>query len=171
MTPGDRTLGFADDAAKRFAYENRTWAELPLWQRRFYLWLVLTFVLVDPLARVLLQVLGLSESASSALGAVVSLLILTPFGLASWREAKERKAAGLVPPAPEITHRILTGWIVTAILLWILYGFLVSSQGFVLPVLPLVVSFFAALRWTQRRSQKERFAPEDPAVPARPDPD
>lgn len=144
----------ADDAEKRFAYENRTWAELPLRLRRFYLWLVLVFILVDPLARVLLRALGLSEPVSSTLGLVLSLLILTPFGLAARREARERKEGGLVPRVPEVTHRAVTGWMVAAILLWILYGFLVVSQGFVLPVLPLLVSFFAALRWTQSRPQR-----------------
>ena len=144
----------ADDPAKRFAYENRTWAELPLRQRKFYLWLVLAFLLVDPLVRILLQVLGLSEAAASILGAVLCLFMVSPFALAAWREARERKAAGLVPPFPPVSRRTVTGWSAAAILLWVLYAFLLASQGFVLPVLPLIVSFFAAQRWTQRRSRE-----------------
>lgn len=143
-----------DDSAKRFAHDNRTWAELPRRQRRFYLWLVLTFVLVDPLARIMFELLGLSESIASVLGVVLSVFILSPFAWGAWLEAKQRKMAGLTPPLPPVTRRTLTGWVVTAVLLWVLYAFLVASQGFVLPVLPIAVSFLAARRWIQRWSQK-----------------
>ena len=142
------------DCANRFAHDNRTWAELPRRQRRFYLWLVLTFVLVDPLARIIFELLGLSESLASVLGVVLSVVIVSPFAWAAWREAKQRKMAGLTPPLSPVTRRTLTGWIGTAILLWVLYAILVASQGFVLPVLPIAVSFLAARRWIQRRSQK-----------------
>ncbi len=140
----------ADDAAKRFAYENRTWAELPPRQRRFYVWLLLSFVLVAPLARILLQIMGLTESASSILSVALSLIVLAPFGVAARREAKERKAAGLVPPHPPVTRRTLTAWLVAAVSLWVLYAFLFAYRGFLIPALPVVVSCIAALRWTQR---------------------
>lgn len=142
-----------DDSAKRDAYRNRTWAELPPRQTRFYLWIVLTAVLVAPIARILLQVLGLSDSAASILGLVLSLLILVPLGLAALREARERKKAGLKPPVFPVTTRALTAWIVSALVLWILYAFLVVSQGFVLPVIPIIVSVVVVRRWTQWRSQ------------------
>lgn len=143
----------ADEAAKRHAYRNRTWAELPPRQTRFYLWIVLTAVLVAPIARILLQVLGLSDSAASILGLALSLLILVPLGLAALREVRERKKAGLAPPVFSVTTRALTAWIISTFVLWILFAFLVVPQGFALPVIPVIVSVVAVRRWTQWRSQ------------------
>lgn len=143
----------ADDSAERHAYQSRTWAGLPPRQTRFYLWIVLTAVLVAPIARSLLQVLGLSDLAASILALALSLLILVPLGLAALREARERKKAGLEPPVFPVTTRALTAWIVSALVLWIIYAFLVVSQGFVLPVMPVFVSIVAVRRWIQRRSQ------------------
>lgn len=143
----------ADDSAERHAYQNRTWAGLPPRQTRFYLWIFLTAVLVAPIARSLLQVLGLSDLAASILALALSLLILVPLGLAALREARERKKAGLEPPVFPVTTRALTAWIVSALVLWIIYAFLVVSQGFVLPVMPVFVSIVAVRRWIQRRSQ------------------
>lgn len=110
-------------------------------------------MLVAPIARSLLQVLGLSDLAASILALALSLLILVPLGLAALREARERKKAGLEPPVFPVTTRALTAWIVSALVLWIIYAFLVVSQGFVLPVMPVFVSIVAVRRWIQRRSQ------------------
>ena len=148
----------ADASAERHAYRNRTWEELPPRQRRFYLWIVLSVVFVAPIARILLQVLGLPLSAAALLALALSLLILVPLGLAALREARERKKAGLVPPVFPVTTRALTAWIVTALVLWILYAFLVVSERFVLPVMPIIVSIVAVRRWVQRRSQSAASA-------------
>ena len=146
-----------DDSAKRYAHGHRTWAELPPRQRRFYLWIVLALVLVAPVARIAFQVVGLSASASSIIGLVLCLLILGPLGIAAWRESKERMLAGLEPPATPVTGRALAGWIVSAIVLWVLYSFLVASQGFLIPVLPFLVSFLALRRHLQWRSDSSIF--------------
>lgn len=143
----------ANDSAARHAYRNRTWAELPPPQRRFFLWVVLAVVLIVPIVRGLLRVIGLSDSAAWILALALSLLVLVPLGLAALQEARERKKAGLEPPVFPVTSRALTAWIASALVLWILYAFLVVSQGFVLPLMPIFVSIVAVRRWLQRRSQ------------------
>jgi ABC-type uncharacterized transport system involved in gliding motility auxiliary subunit len=82
----------------------------------------------------------------------VIVMILVPLGQDAWLELKQRRASGEDIP-PTIRPRVVVGWSIAAVVFWGLFAWGAASQGPLLPVLPIVVTVFAVLRFSQRRRQ------------------
>jgi hypothetical protein len=142
--------GRADSPQPR---RDLTWDELPPKRRRFWGWLFVLVFLIAPLARIPFEFAGLSSFAAAMVVLAVIALILVPLGRDAWHELKQRRAGGEDIP-PTIGPRIVVGWSVAAVVSWGLFAWLVSLHGPLLPAVPMFITVFAVLRFSQWRRQK-----------------
>lgn len=129
-----------------------TWDELPPKRRRFWGWLLFLVFLVAPIARIPFEFAGLPSFAAAMVVLSVIVLVLVPLGRDAWLELKQRRASGEELP-PTIGPRVVVGWSITAVVLWGLFAWAVTSHGPLFPLLPLFATAFAVLRFHQWRSQ------------------
>lgn len=141
------------NAGSEGSRRNRTWDELPPHRRRFWGWLFVLLLLIAPIARFLLQLLGVSSFAASMIVLAILVLVLVPLGRAAWRELKQRRASGEDIP-PRISGRVVIAWFIAAALLWAVFASLVVSQGPLVALLPLFVTATAIWRLSQWHGQR-----------------
>lgn len=143
-----------DDSTSRFVQRNAGWDDLPPKRRRFYLWLIISWLLL-PLGRIPLEMAGLSSLVAAWVIVGLTVLILVPLGWIAWQELKQRREAGEeLPPAP-VKGRTVAGWVVATLLLWsvVIFVAATSSEPWI-PFLPIACAVITGLRFRQWRRQK-----------------
>jgi hypothetical protein len=143
----DGKTGFPDS-------RYRLWNDLPLKRRRLFGWLVAWWVL-GGLVHIPLRLIGLSQPLVAIV--VVALIAATviPLGWAAWQELQQRRANGEeAPPAP-VRGRSVVGWAVVTAALWGLYVVVLpAADGPAIPVLPILATVTAVMRFRRWRQQK-----------------
>lgn len=146
MSPSDHSAG-------PFPNSATGWDAMPPKRQRFYLWVVLWWLLGGFIG-ILLQLLGVHYFLASLIVLALAALHLVPLGRAALDELRQRRASGAEPLKP-VTPGALVGWTVAAVLFWVLVAVLAmtSDQMFV-PLLPILVTVIAVVRFRQWRAQR-----------------
>lgn len=146
-------MSSSDHSAGPFSGPATGWDAMPPKRRRFYLWVVLWWLLGGFIG-VLLQLLGVHYFLASVIVLVLAALHLVPLGRAALDELRQRRASGEEPLKP-VTTGALVGWTVTAALFWVLAVVLaMTSDQLFIPLLPILVTVIAIVRFRQRRTQR-----------------
>jgi hypothetical protein len=146
-----------DNSMSRSAQRNRTWDELPPKRRRFYFWLFLLLFLLGPLARIPLEMAGVSSFSAALIVLVLTVSILIPLGWQAWKELQQRRARGEELPPATVKRRTVVAWVIATLLLWGALAFLVAeSRGPFIPLIPILCTFMTGRRFVQWRRQRIR---------------
>lgn len=143
-----------NNSAGPFSGPATPWDALPPKRRRFYLWAFLWWLLGGFLG-IPLQLLGIPYLLAALIVLGLAALHLIPLGRAAQQELQQRRASGEEPPPRPVSTGALVGWVVATIVLWTLFGVLVSMTDEVaIPVIPIVVTIVAVLRFRRWRAQR-----------------
>jgi len=141
------------DSSGPFSGPATPWDALPPKRKRFYLWAVLWWLLGGFLG-IPLQLIGIPYFLAALIVLGLAALHLIPLGRAAWQELHQRRASGEEPPPKLVSTGALVGWVVATIVLWTFFGVLVPMTDEVaIPVIPIVVTIVAVLRFRQWRAQ------------------
>jgi CHASE2 domain-containing sensor protein len=130
-----------------------TWDDLPPKRRRFYFCLILLFVL-GGLAKIPLQILGLTEIWAGMAVLGLTMAVLIPMASAAWKEFRQRRAQGEEPPPSRVKGSIVIVWAVAAILLWGAAAFAAALEGPLIPLVPVIITATAVMKFRQWQQQK-----------------
>lgn len=150
-----------DHSARPFSGPATGWDAMPPKRQRFYLWVVLWWLLGGFIG-ILLQLLGIHYLLASLIVLALAALHLVPLGRAALDELRQRRASGEEPLKP-VTTGALVGWTVTAVLFWALVVLLaMTSDQMFIPLLPILVTVIAIIRFRQWRTQRASAQNGDP---------
>lgn len=146
-------MSTGDHPAGPFSGPATGWDAMPPKRRRFYLWVLLWWVLGGFIG-ILLQLLGVHYFLASLIVLSLASLHLVPLGRSALEELRQRRASG-AEPRQLVTTGAVVGWAVATVLFWALVTVLVlTSEALFVPLLPIIVTVIAIIRCRQWLAQK-----------------